>query len=75
MRRVITDPQRGGNQRYLVSCVIESKVLQVVWNRAQCTAWAAQTLEKVVRGTIFLEDHNDVLETLRMGKDRPEWSQ
>jgi hypothetical protein len=35
-------------------------------------AWAAQTLEKVVRGAVLLEDHNDVLKTLGVGKDGPE---
>jgi hypothetical protein len=68
----ITDPQRGFDQGNFVSCLIDSKVLQVVWNRAQFTAWAAQTLEKVVRGAVFLDDQNDVLKTLGVGKDRPE---
>ena len=72
MSRVIRDPQRGLNQRNLLAGSIDSKVLQVIWVRTQGPAWAAQTLEKVVRGAVFLEDHNDVLEALRVAEDRPE---
>jgi len=75
MIRVPTDPQRSFNQGNFVPCLIDSKVLQVVWDRAPLTAGAAQTLEKVVRGTVFLDDQNDVLKTLGVGKDRPERDQ
>jgi hypothetical protein len=68
----IAGPQRGFDQGKFVSRLIDSKVLQVVWDRAQFTAWAAQTLEKVVRGAVFLDNKYDVLKTLSVGKDRPE---
>jgi len=75
MVHAITDPQRGFDQGHFVPCLVDSKVLQVVWDRAELTAGAAQTLEKVVRGAVFLDDQNDVLKTLGVGKDRPERDQ
>jgi len=72
MIRVPTDAQRGFDQGNFVPCLIDSKVLQVVWDGAPLTAGAAQALEKVVRGAVFLDDQNDVLKTLGVGKNRPE---
>jgi hypothetical protein len=57
-------PQRGLNQGKSFTGFIDSKVLKVVWVRAQLTAQAAQTLERVARGAVFLEDHNGVLKPL-----------
>ena len=44
----------GLDSQNLVPCIVDAKVLQVVWLRALFTARAAQTLERVVRSPVFL---------------------
>ena len=52
-------------------------VLRCIWGcaaRFACTkGWMAQTLEKVVRCPVLLDDHDDMLETrdLRVSEQRP----
>ena len=48
---------------------IDSEVLQVVGLGAQRTVGTTQTLEKVVRRTVLLNDDHDVLKTRDLGLD------